>query len=487
MFNEYMIQILSAKYEDRLMVFDYQGIEKRYNYGKLLTTLDFKVVRYEDAIQFRFAYENEIKTSKNKFAVLVDSEQYIPYDILQSFYCVKIGWENLFPRLNSEALVKHKTLELALLYNAYIELYEELTDYEKTNVYIREIVYGKANVEKYLSELKEKLVAFLKDEKLNHKDWCYIASQKGIAEYLAAKSGVFIDFSFVEERFKHFIQERYCTLSSLIQKDSPVMISRVMDYILKTKDKVALIVLDGMAVFDFKVLSENFENIDYQEGYIYAMIPTTTAISRQSLLAGKFPVELERPFDLSREEKEFVKKAQEAGYSEKQILYSRGYSLDISPNTKCMSIIVNDIDDLVHGQIQARNGMYNDVNLLAKSGKIQRLINELYNSGFRVYLTSDHGNTLCTGIGSIKGAGVEVETRSRRMLILKDFAEGKPLMAKYNLIEYLGYYLDKQYKYYICNNGTSFDTKGSIVMTHGGISIDEVIVPFIEIKAVQNG
>jgi len=48
-------------------------------------------------------------------------------------------------------------------------------------------------------------------------------------------------------------------------------------------------------------------------------------------------------------------------------------------------------------------------------------------------------------------------------------------------------YLQQQYKNYICNTGTSFDTKDSTVMTHGGISIDEIIVPFIKIKAVQNG
>ena len=38
----------------------------------------------------------------------------------------------------------------------------------------------------------------------------------------------------------------------------------------------------------------------------------------------------------------------------------------------------------------------------------------------------------------------------------------------------------------ICNIGKSFDAKGTEVMTHGGITLDEVIVPFIRIKAVDN-
>ena len=40
----------------------------------------------------------------------------------------------------------------------------------------------------------------------------------------------------------------------------------------------------------------------------------------------------------------------------------------------------------------------------------------------------------------------------------------------------------------ITYNGDSFDPKGEEVMSHGGISIDECVVPFIKIKAVkQNG
>ena len=43
----------------------------------------------------------------------------------------------------------------------------------------------------------------------------------------------------------------------------------------------------------------------------------------------------------------------------------------------------------------------------------------------------------------------------------------------------------KEYDYLICDVGDSFDAKGDDVMTHGGITLDEVVVPFIKIKAVQ--
>jgi len=70
------------------------------------------------------------------------------------------------------------------------------------------------------------------------------------------------------------------------------------------------------------------------------------------------------------------------------------------------------------------------------------------------------------------------------MLVLKNFAEDMVSLGDH-VIAYPGYYLDKNYKYYICDSGVSFDNQNEEVMTHGGISIDEVIVPFIKVKAVD--
>ena len=72
------------------------------------------------------------------------------------------------------------------------------------------------------------------------------------------------------------------------------------------------------------------------------------------------------------------------------------------------------------------------------------------------------------------------------MLVLKGFADKEGLKEKYGLLEFPKTYLPKEYDYLICDVGDSFDAKGEDVMSHGGISIDEGIVPFIKIKAVEN-
>ena len=72
------------------------------------------------------------------------------------------------------------------------------------------------------------------------------------------------------------------------------------------------------------------------------------------------------------------------------------------------------------------------------------------------------------------------------MAVLKDFADKAKMEDKFGLIEYPKYYLPKEYDYLICDTDTSLDNSGDQVMTHGGMTIDEVVVPFIKIKAVQS-
>ena len=110
-------------------------------------------------------------------------------------------------------------------------------------------------------------------------------------------------------------------------------------------------------------------------------------------------------------------------------------------------------------------------------------INKWIDEGYDVFITADHGNTPCTGLGKYMGAGLEVETKSRRMMVLKDFADKAKVVEKYAMIDYPKYYLSKEYDYLICESGTSLDSKNDEVMSHGGITIDEVVVPFITLKA----
>ena len=480
MIENRIAELLSIQYEKRLLIFDTGGFCAAFDYTKLLISQNFEVIRYEDIEAFRLRYEHEIKNSDNKYAVIVYSDIYVPYDIRKQFFEIEISLRSIFPKLHEDT-VRRYIKDIDLISCAYGELYSSCDTEEKTEKFILDTVFSKENIKNCCELMVKNLLPSGDTSCISANGWIEIARKKALVDYYAVKADVSIDTGFIDKEFKKFIFDGYQRLSGETNKTAPPILPKVIDFI--AHGKTALIVVDGMSLFDFEIISRYLEGIDYEYFCTYALIPTATPISRQSLLSGKYPCELENSFSLSREEKGFMEAAENAGYSKQQILYARGYNPPISHFTKFMAVIINDVDELVHNQKQGRAGMFNDVSLWAKSGKLQGLIKDLHAQGFVIYITADHGNTHCIGAGTVRYSGVEVESRSRRMFILKDFAEEKEYFRE-KAVAYPGYYLDKNYKYYVCESGVSFDNKNEEVMTHGGISIDEVIVPFIKVKAV---
>ena len=474
--------VLSIQYEKRLLIFDTEGFKKAFDYPKMLNDSSYKVIQYDDVEGFRLRFEKEIKASDDKWAVIITDDSYVPYDVRKVFYEVQLSMSTVFPKLDELVLREH-IADLDIISFTYDEVFSDKRSTQDTERFISDIVFSTANVTKYLEFCR-----LVMDERLSssgpllsYSEWIDIAQAKASSEVYAARVSLTMDWSFIDDAFATFALSDYSKLSGQTSSAAPTILPKVLDNI--AQGKAAIIVMDGMALFDFYILARYFAGIEYEQQCSYALIPTTTNISRQCLLTGKYPIQLEDPFTLSKEEKGFYESAAEHGYTKQQVLYTRGYDIQPSPFTKLLAVIINDVDDIVHGQKQGRVGMYNDITLLAKTGRLQALIHSLYKSGFTVYLTADHGNTPCRGIGTMR-TGVEVETKAKRMLILKDFADIGSDISEY-LIDYPGYYLDKNYKYLICKSGVSFDSMNSNVMTHGGITLDEVIVPFIKIKAVD--
>lgn len=488
MFEELLEMRLALQYEKFILVADYDNILNVYNCNSLISKHGFKVIHYRDVEEFRYIFETNIKRYNNKFLVIVEEEIYIPYDVRKYFYYVDLSLEELFPKLNTFVLRNTNNIDFDLLYIAYENLFYNITSEDKTKRFLKEEIYSKENVIEYSSLLKQKIEIMLSDN-ITYTTWFDVNFYKAKINNICYRSGVSIDLSDIDEEvaksFTSFIINKYKLLSGNSYFKGPVLLNKCLDYIFMKSKKWALIVMDGMSVSDWLIISEELGKFKYDIYYSYALIPTITAVSRQSLFSGRLPTELESPFNLSKEKKQFYEKCFENGYKENEVKYHRGYDVEIDRTDKCIGIVINDIDDLVHSQMQGKDGMYRDILYLSKSKKLQKLISSLYNNGFDIYIASDHGNTNSIGIGKIKGTGVEVETKCKRALICKEFIDDEKIRDEHNLIEYPGYYLPKQYKYFICEENQSFGNKGEEIMSHGGISIEEVIVPFIVIKGVQ--
>ena len=486
MFGAYVYELSSAEYVNHILLIDEDGLEEKTGYSAFFAARGFQTVKYENDLIYRSRIEDMVREGQQKILMIARPGVYIPYDVQKTFRTTKLGIANLFPKLNALAVKGASDLNYNLLTLAYKKNFSDLSAYKATENFIRDSVLGKENVQRYVVDLCKELTRDV-SKAASYRDWFAVAAKKASIHVLAEQYGIPVDLEEVSRPFVDYVLKNFGKLSSEVAKDTPVLVSRAMDYMHDHSRKFVIIVMDCMSEFDWKILSRSFDGIKYDVSHAMAMIPTVTSISRQCLLSNKFPRELENPWGQSKEKKEFTECAKRMGYSEAQIGYERGYEADFGAAVACAAIIINDVDDMVHGQLQGRTGMYNDISLLMQQGKLIGTVRRMLRSGFEVYISADHGNVPCTGMGKLMKSGVETETKSHRMVVLKDFADKSAIMEKYpETIEYPGYFLDKKFIYLICRGGESFDAKGQEVMNHGGITIDEVIVPFIRIKAVDN-
>lgn len=484
MFARFVFEKSSAEYSDKVFLIDSDNLESKTHYCDYFAAQGFQIIRYENDLLFRAEHDDAINGS-GKYAVIAANNVYIPYDVRRRFRFFTVSIAELFPKLNTSVLREWKHLNYDLFTLAYTKNFSDLKIRQLSEQFLQSKVYGRKNIEEYLLSLTETILVAVESAK-TYKDWFAIANLKAEIDVMATEYDISIETEHVHDPFILWVMADYGKLSSKIDRESPILVSKAMEYMHEHSDKFAIIVMDGMSEFDWKILSMAFDHMNYHKADAFAMIPTVTSVSRQCLLSNKYPSQLVEPWKQSKEKTEFTDCALSFGYTAPQIGYERGYDAEFTSTVKCAAVIINEIDDTVHGQGQGRIGMFNDVSVMAKQDKLGKLVRRLLRQGFDVYISSDHGNTPCVGDGKLMGTGVETETKSRRMLVLKDFADKQTIIERYNMIEFPKYYLTKKYDYLICPAGHSMDAKGEEVMSHGGITVDECIVPFITIKAGEN-
>jgi hypothetical protein len=127
-------------------------------------------------------------------------------------------------------------------------------------------------------------------------------------------------------------------------------------------------------------------------------------------------------------------------------------------------------------------GMHQQVELWTSQYRYLRaLVSRLLAESFHVYLTSDHGNVCARGIGR-PSEGVLAEKRGERARVYTDRAFLN--IAKQQsptAIEWTNVGLPSSLEVLLAPGLDAFLSQGQYSVCHGGIALEEVIVPFVEI------
>ena len=259
--------------------------------------------------------------------------------------------------------------------------------------------------------------------------------------------------------------------------------------------KAALVVVDGLAFHQWIAVRDTMRSSHswrFSESAVFAWVPTLTSVSRQALFAGKAPFCFGRSIQTTAQEEKLWKQFwQDHGLSPTHVAYVKGGDGgDIlpeigtaveNPTLKVVGVVVNTVDDIMHGMELGAGGMQSQVRQWAESGVLAQAVSLLMDSGFRVFITSDHGNTEATGIGSPQ-EGVTAETRGQRARIYSEAILRKQVKGLFpDAVEWDPIGLPADFLPLLAPAGAAFAPQGKTVVCHGGLSVEEVIVPLVEV------
>ena len=162
------------------------------------------------------------------------------------------------------------------------------------------------------------------------------------------------------------------------------------------------------------------------------------------------------------------------------------YEETVRGQTRVIAWVVYGLDKMMHGMQLGEPGLLQQTRMWAQKGYLRALVIRLLADGFRVWVTSDHGNAEAAGCGTLK-EGTIVESKGERVRIyqtsqLRDIAIGKIPGA----VAWPGAGLPDNFLPLLAPGRSAFTKEETVSVSHGGCLFDEVIVPMVEILRVSS-
>lgn len=248
-----------------------------------------------------------------------------------------------------------------------------------------------------------------------------------------------------------------------------------------TAGRIALLCFDGMGMAEWWVLKEYLAplGLRFAETCTFAMIPSNTLISRSAIYLGDPDKVYQLPYN--QDEKSF-----KAHFRDRHTRFF-SHNAHITPESllgiEVVSVIFTAFDEHGHQAILPGRGhdksIYLDtVRKYLERSTIGESIVSLVETGFTVFICSDHGNVIAQGNGQKIDKWLQDQYCKRAAIVKNDdLSRNLPHLDCHRL----EVPFDPERLILLAKDRQMFDSQTSIAITHGGITVDEIVVPFIEV------
>lgn len=260
--------------------------------------------------------------------------------------------------------------------------------------------------------------------------------------------------------------------------------------------KLALILMDGLSLDQWVTLREvirpGLTNTVLTESATFAWVPSLTSVSRQALFSGNSPMYFSNSISGTHAEEKLWKLFWEnQGIPKSKVGYMKSMGdgdpvadLESTWDLSAMSVlglVVDKVDRIMHGMELGAAGMHNQIRQWAETGYMTSLLGCLLDKGYEIWLTADHGNIESIGQGR-PSEGVIAETRGERVRIYPSAELRQRVHHDFPFaLEWPTTGLPENYFPLVTVGKDAFISKDQVMVGHGGVSIEEVIVPLVTI------
>ncbi|ROR32581.1 BREX-3 system phosphatase PglZ [Inmirania thermothiophila] len=303
----------------------------------------------------------------------------------------------------------------------------------------------------------------------------------------------------IDSALTDWVVKRYASLINL-PPAPPVMLHHIPRFLARSlgddrRTKIAFLLVDGLALDQWIALREVLGELDsklrFRENAVFAWIPTITSVSRQAAFAGKPPIYF--PASIHTTDKEpglWTQFWVDQGLTQHEVAYAKGLGdgdmdevseLLSRPRLRVVGLVIDKVDRIMHGMELGAAGMHNQVRQWARQGFMRDLLGLLHDRGFQVYLASDHGNIEAKGAGR-PAEGAVADLRGERVRVYSDPRLRAQIKERFpESLEWPSVGLPEDYLALIAPNRAAFVRAGETLVGHGGISVEELLVPLVQI------
>jgi CheY-like chemotaxis protein len=320
---------------------------------------------------------------------------------------------------------------------------------------------------------------------------------------------------FIEKNYEDWFDEK---------NDKPILSHKIFAELvapeIRKKEKpILFVVIDNLRYDQWKAFESvvnNHYKIEKETSY-YAMLPTATQYARNAIFSGLTPLEMEKKFpqywknDVEEGgknmfESEFLtENLKRLGLNIKQEYYKITNFKDgkkLADNFKGLkdndltTIVYNFVDMLSHAktemevvkELASNDKAYRSLTLSwFKNSPLLDIIQQAQSAGFKLILTTDHGTINCKSPSKVigdKNTSLNLRYKTGRSLTYENkdvYAVKDPKKIGLPSINMSSSYIFAKNDYFLAyvNNYNHYVSYYRNTYQHGGISLEEMVIPFI--------